>query len=184
MGTLGTENFSSIHDSIHSFFKSKRPKKIFIVGDFNLSSVTWPLDNTLPCDSIEKKFTDTFCELGLTQCIDRPTHSKGRVLDLLLTSHKQLIDNLEIHDKSRHIVQSDHFPITFDVKTKLKHVKGTKRKCYNFKRADWEALNYDMCRVNWNDLLDSTELEIAWHNFKRKLFYYVNIAGTHFNLAI
>ena len=76
VGTLGTENFASISNSIRSFFKSKRPKKIFIIGDLNLSSATWPLDNP-PSDSTEKLFTDTFSELGLIQCINRPTHYKG-----------------------------------------------------------------------------------------------------------
>ncbi len=96
------------------------------------------------------------------------------MLDLLLTSHSQLIDKLEIHANSNYIVHSDHFPITFEVTTKVKHAKSTKRKCYNFKRANWEALNNDLCRVNWNDLLDSTEPEIAWKNFKAELFCHVS----------
>ena len=72
------------------------------------------------------------------------------------------------------IVKSDHFPITFEVKTKVKHIKGTKRKCYNFRRASWEALNEDLCRVNWNALLDGTEPDIAWANFKNELFHNVD----------
>ena len=42
VGTLGTANHRSIIGSIESFFKSKKPKKIFILGDFNLSGVSWP----------------------------------------------------------------------------------------------------------------------------------------------
>ena len=48
VGTLGHNNYDSISNSICSFYKSKKPKKIFIVGDFNLSSATWPLDDS-PC---------------------------------------------------------------------------------------------------------------------------------------
>ena len=172
VGTLGTDNHTSISNSIRSFYKSKRPKKVFIVGDFNLSSVSWPMDDP-PGNSIEKLFTDMFSELGLTQCVNGPTHYKGRTLDLLLTSHSQLIDNLRILDHNA-IVKSDHFPITFEIKTKIKHLKGTKRKCYNFKRANWEALNRDLCDVNWNALLNSAEPDLAWSRFKTELSRNVN----------
>ena len=82
-------------------------------------------------------------------------------------------DNLKIHDHMS-VVKSDHFAITFEVKTKVRHIKGTKRKCYNFKKANWEALNNDLCRVNWNDLLDSAEPDVAWGKFKDELFCNVN----------
>jgi endonuclease/exonuclease/phosphatase family metal-dependent hydrolase len=168
VGTLGVENHSTISDSIRSLYQCKRPKKIFIVGDFNLSSVTWPISNP-PGNNIDKLFTDTFDELGLSQTISTATHSKGRTLDLLLSSHSQLIDNQKIHDITP-IVKSDHFAITFEIKTKIRHIKCTKRKCYNFKRASWEALNKDLCRVDWNNLLGSTEPDVAWSRFKTELF--------------
>jgi endonuclease/exonuclease/phosphatase family metal-dependent hydrolase len=173
VGTLGTENHSAISNSIRSLYQCKRPKKIFIVGDFNLSSVTWPITNP-PGNNIDKLFTDTFDELGLTQSISTATHSKGRTLDLLLSSHIQLIGNLKIHDNMS-IVKSDHFAITFEIKTKVRHIKATKRKCYNFKRANWEALNNDLCRVDWNNLLDSGEPDVAWGRFKAELFRNVNM---------
>ena len=174
VGTLGVVNHSSISASIRAFYKGRKPKKIFIIGDFNLSSVTWPLNEESPSsDSTENLFVDTFNEFGLTQCITRPTHSKGRTLDLLLTSHSQLIDNLMILDQNS-TVKSDHFPITFELKTKIKHKKPTKRRCYNFKRADWEALNGDFCDINWDALLSSTEPDIAWSRFKTTIFHYVD----------
>ena len=49
-----------------------------------------------------------------------------------------------------------------------------KRKIYNFKRANWDVLNKDLCRVNWNAILDRTEPELAWARFKSILFSLVN----------
>ena len=69
VGTLGPENHESISNSIRSFYKNKRPKKKFIIGDFNLSSVTWPPEDLQCNNNTEKLFIDTFNELGLTQCI-------------------------------------------------------------------------------------------------------------------
>ena len=174
VGTLGHANHGSIEDSIGSFFKCKKPKKIFILGDFNLSSVTWPLDENITVqNATEKLFVDSFNNFGLLQYIEYSTHIKGKTLDLLLTNHSQLITNFKVLDQNS-ICKSDHFPITFEVKSNIKHKKPIKRKIYNFKHANWDALNHDLCYTNWNAMLDCTEPEIAWSLFKSTLFHNVN----------
>ena len=125
-------------------------------------------------DNTEKLFIDTFNQLGLTQCLDEPTHVKGKTLDILLTNHKELIYNIQIADHNL-VCKSDHFPIMFEIKTKIKRKKPTKRQSFNFKRADWEALNRDLNRVDWHALLDGTEIEFAWMKFKTKLFQLVHV---------
>ena len=174
VGTLGPNNFDSFIQSFQQFFKSKKPKKIFIAGDFNLSSVSWPYDehNAIP-NPVEKSFVDSFDEFGLNQCIAGSTHIKGKTLDLLLTNYSQLVLNLQVLDKDS-ICKSDHFPVTFEIKANFLKRKPIKRKIYNFKRANWDALNHELCHVNWNALLSCTEPEIAWVRFKSVLFYYVN----------
>ena len=83
-----------------------------------------------------------------------------------------MIDNLQVHDQES-ICKSENYPITFHIKSSL-NVKGHKRKILNFKRANWDALNYDLCHTNWNALLDCTEPEIAWSRFKHTLFSAIN----------
>ena len=174
VGTLGIVNHDSIRSSIASLFKSKKPKRIFIVGDFNLSSVHWPLvDNDPNVNSTEKVFVDTFNDFGLSQCIECPTHIKGKTLDILLTNYALLVNNINVLDHNS-ICKSDHFPLTFQVKTKVKRKKPTKRKIYKFKHVNWEALNRDICSIDWNAILDRTEPEVAWSRFKSKLFFHVN----------
>ena len=174
VGTLGCDNHESISKSLRSFYKCKKPKKIYIVGDFNLSSISWPYDSDSNIsNSTDRLFMDTFNELGLTQCISHPTHIKGKILDLLLTNDTQLISNVCVQGQDS-ICKSDHLPITFEVKTKVKRKKPIKRKCYNFKRADWESLNGDLVNVDWDAMLDSAEPELAWSLFKTKLFQCVD----------
>ena len=176
VGTLGPKNQEVISNAILRFYKSKKPKKIFIIGDFNLSSVDWqsnsPSDQN-NVDSTEKQFLDTFNEFGLDQCVREPTHIKGKTLDILLTNHSELINNFRVLECNS-VCKSDHFPITFEVKIKVKRKKPVKRKGYNFKRANWEALNRDLNSIDWGALLDSTEVELAWLNFKSTLFRCVN----------
>ena len=174
VGNLGIDNHDSIRDSIASFFKSKRPKRIFLIGDFNLSNVNWPLDINVPISQpTEKLFVETFNNFGLTQCVTAPTHTKGKILSILLTNYSSLVDNLHVKEQDS-ICKSDHYPIVFDLKTKIKRKKPNKRKIFNFKRAKWDALNNDLSGVNWSAILDCTEPDIAWQKFKSKLFYFVN----------
>ena len=145
------------------------------MGDFNLSNVKWPYaDNAHYITPTEKLFIDCFDDFGLSQCVCEPTHVKGNTLDLLLTNSPGLISNLNI-SKNQAICNSDHYKISFKCKANVKLKKPPKRKIYNFKRANWDALNRDLCQVNWNAKLDSTEPELAWASFKSTLLSLVKI---------
>ena len=170
VGNLGNSNYTSIMDSLGRFMKGKKASKIFILGDFNFSGLSWPIDeNAVIQDPIELLFTDSFKEFGLDQVITSPTHIKGRTLDLLLTNHINLIHNLQVSESTL-ICKSDHYPITFEIKTNVKRTKPAKRKMYNFKKANWDAINRELWHTNWDALLDNTEPEVAWGRFKSVLF--------------
>ena len=66
LGNFGEQNHAGIMDTIKSFYRVGNHRKIFILGDINLSSVTWPLseDNEV-ASGIDKTFTDSLDELGL-----------------------------------------------------------------------------------------------------------------------
>ena len=112
VGTLGIKNHKSIVESIQPFFTGRKAKKIFILGDFNLSNVTWPHDENMQdnVSLIEKSFVESFSNYGLQQCITDPTHMKGRILDLLLTNCPGIVASINV-DKNASICKSDHFPI-------------------------------------------------------------------------
>ena len=42
VGNLDEPNHASIMSTIKTFYKIRNPRKIFIVGDFNLKSISWP----------------------------------------------------------------------------------------------------------------------------------------------
>ena len=78
VGNLDEPNHASIMNTIKTLYKIRNPRKIFIVGDFNLSSISWPLSEVLGNGNCtEKLFIDSFDELGLDQCILGSTHNKG-----------------------------------------------------------------------------------------------------------
>ena len=173
VGTLGIPNHTSIINSIKTFYKVRNPRKIFIVGDLNLSNVQWPMtDDSSTSDSTEILFIESFDELGLSQFISEPTHIKGRTLDLILTNSKTLISNINVTSDEM-LCKSDHYCITFEVKTNVKYKTAPKRKILNFKKANWDALNHDLRKIRWNAILDCTEPELAWLDFKKALFIHI-----------
>ena len=166
VGNLGEPNHESIMNTVKTFYKIRNPRKIFIIGDFNLKNVIWPqYDNNELNPGIEKSFVDSFNELGLEQCITEPTHIKGKTLDLLFTNSKDLVSNLKV-SPDKDLCFSDHYLINFEVITDIQYKKVPKRKIHNFKKANWAALNNEFNTINWNAMLDCKEPEIAWHTFK------------------
>ena len=171
VGTLGMQNHDKVIQALRPVLCKKKPPKVFLVGDFNLSRVSWSdLNSPIP---IEQAFVDSFNELGLKQCISRPTHLKGNTLDILLTNFDDAISNLSVleHDS---VCKSDHFPMHFNIRCNVKRKTSAKRQCYNFKRANWDDLNYDLLQVNWDSLFRHKDIDQCWDVAKYFLSELVN----------
>ena len=175
VGTLADINHESIIQSFKSMYNGRNLRKVFIIGDFNLSSITWPLqeENREGISRVDKLFLESFSELGLEQCILEPTHIKGKTLDLLLTNNVSLISDVKVNI-FHPICKSDHYSVSFNIKVATKNKKQAKRKIYNFKKANWGQLNEDLRKVPWNALIDRTDPDGAWMNFKTIFFALVD----------
>ena len=168
VGTLGSLNHSYIDKYLKTIKRKRKINSIYLVGDMNLAQTSWDI-LTSP-DPVEQSFVNTFCELGLEQLIKHPTHSKGNTLDLVLSTETHKVINLTVfNDLSLSLCKSDHYLITFDIKYKARRKKSVKRTIYNFKRADWDSLNRDLRRTNWDSLLGNSDVDSAWINFKSHL---------------
>ena len=95
---------------------------VIITGDFNLPDINW---HTLSSTStISNAFCDFIFDNSLTQLIDQPTHTKGNILDLLLTNMDDLVTNLTI-SPTNNWISSDHFIITFSLAQQLLRTSPT-----------------------------------------------------------
>ena len=110
---------------------------------------------------------------GMVQCIHSPTHNKGSILDILLSKSEDHVCNLKVLNDKVHCC-SDHYPITFDIKTRCIRRNLPKRNIYNFKRADWPSIKSELDRVDWVSELDRYEPDISWLNFKAILNNIIN----------
>ena len=48
---------------------------------------------------------------------------------------------------------------------KCKRSKVVKRKCYNYKRADWVRLNTEITEIDWPSIVESLHPDTAWNSF-------------------
>ena len=86
---------------------------VIILGDFNLPDINWSsLTSPSPSSTI---LCDLIFKFNLIQMVNNATHSKGNILDLILTNIDYLISNMLITPSSNQLLSSDHFFISFDV---------------------------------------------------------------------
>ena len=170
VGNLGIDNCEKIANFLRKLISKRKPPKLYLVGDFNLPHASWDdLSSPVP---IEQNFIDVFSELGLKQCITHPTHIKGKILDILLTNADTLVNDIDVRDRNS-ACKSDHFPISFKVNSRVRYNKTASRKCYNFKKANWDRLNFDLCHTDWS-ILECCEVEFGWDFIRSHLFHLVD----------
>ena len=162
VGTLGAANHKEVDSHLRAIASNKKYNKHIILGDFNLPRTSWPEAES--SDNIENLFIDTFNDLGMYQLVSYPTHDKGKILDLILTDKPGLVKDINIFNQHT-VCQSDHFGITFKLRVKTKKVVS-KRKIFNYKKANWDGLNRDLNSVRWDQCLKYNEANLGWEKFK------------------
>ena len=92
----------------------------------------------------------------------------------MLTNSKNFVTKINVSSDS-HLCKSDHYLLTFEVRSNAKRNKLPKRKILNFKKANWEALNNELViNIHWDAILDCMETELARLAFKHTLYSLVD----------
>ena len=168
VGTLGYTSLNEISKSIKTIIRKRGVREFVLVGDFNLTKIDWSDQSSR--SSLEQEFLNMFAENSLLQCIYVPTHRQGNTLDLLFTLSSRFVEGVTVHNEDL-LCKSDHYQITFDLNLKLKRSKTVKRKCYNFKKADWARLNAEFTKIDWQSTLECLHPDTAWNSFVTILKY-------------
>ena len=83
----------------------------------------------------------------------------GNILDLILTKTPDLVSDYEL--LTDHF-NSDHFPVSFNIKLLSgRPRKSVSRKNYNFKKADFTALNEVLKYIPWNCAFLEEDVDIC-----------------------
>ena len=137
-------------------------KKSVIIGDFNFPDMNWEAGTASARTRIVAEAVE---ERNMEQLVTFPTHVKGNILDLLLTTIPERIQGLE--DAGR-LGKSDH--IMLDVKISVgpeeKRDPGEKP---DWRKADWEGMKESLWSRSLEPQMRGMGAEQAWSVLKEKI---------------
>ena len=152
------QNNETIHNAISEMSKGD----CIIMGDFNHGNIKW---DALQCTGVEdQKFVCLVQNNFLTQHVFVPTRAE-RVLDIVLSSQKELVDNVVIHEL---LVSSDHNQLHFNIKIKSdkKKVKLCRR---DFRKSDYKAIRKSLAHIDWHDKMKNKTATECWNILRGEL---------------
>ena len=107
----------------------------------------------------------------LIQHVLEPTRG-GRVLDLVLSSQKEFVDNVKIQEP---LGSSDHNKLHFNIKIKSDKTKVSRCK-RNFRKGNYKEIRTILEYIVWNDKMKNKTGAESW-NIKSELESVINICS-------
>ena len=138
--------------------------RCIFVGDFNLPEINWSCLTGLSLSS------NIFCEFvfacNLTQHVSQPTHAKGNILHLVLTSPTVTIENTSVNPKPLSTF-SDHYIISFDISCCTLSTSCNKPSyVFNFSKANFSNLCSFLLDFDFSACFQSHDIEFIWSTIK------------------
>ena len=135
-----------------------------ILGDFNFPDIDW---SALMGTSLQ---SNCFCNFVFDCNLTHPTHVKGNLLDLVLTSPSVYINSLTVHPSSV-IDFSDHFAVSFSVGCNVSSTAlSSPGYVFDFCNADYESITNQLLDSDFSIVFDSSNIEFVWLCIKSLIY--------------
>jgi len=108
--------------------------------------------------SLLKLVCDFVYKHNFSQLVDCPTHVKGNILDLVLTTSES--------------IRSSHCPLIFNMLHNRRRVTNA---CHDFCKADFEELCNHLLETDFSDCYNSVVVEDIWSTIKHAILYAMNL---------
>ena len=166
---ISTSDEEQLNDMMIEASSFKASHKL-IMGDFNHPDIDWI---TGTCSRGPGHSAVTFLDIVndaflFQHCLE-PTHSRpGQVpntLDLVFTDEEEMIGDLEYITplgKSQHVILQ--FSLTCRARPKI-----TAATVYRYDKADYDGMYSYLNTVNWDELMETDQVNTCWTNFEEKL---------------
>ena len=143
-------------------------KRCIFVGDFNFPDIDW--FSLTGCCPLSNSFCEFIFDSNLTQHVMEPTHVKGNILDLILTSAIIDITHLSIQPSS-HFYSCDHFILSFipqcDISVPDRPKSGY---VFDYSRADFDSICSYLMDSDFSCCLQCNDIEFIWSIIKYHIF--------------
>ena len=152
------QNNEKMHNAISEVSKGD----CIIMGDFNHGNIKW---DTLQSTGVEDQtFLCLIQDNFLTQHVLEPTRAT-RVLDIVLSSQKELVDNVKIKEP---LGSSDHNQMHFDINIKSDRTK-VKQWRRDFGKGNYKEIRKSLARIDWNDNMKKKTATECWNILRGEL---------------
>lgn len=150
--------YSAFTDSCrNSLARLNSNDRILIVGDFNVSNIKWDLCNGILQPSLSQNCNKSIEVLDLISFGNLRQHNShfnrnNGILDLVLSSDP--LSAIKVNESLETLVGVDdyHPPLDISVAIKVKYMPNINHRRYNFRRADYNAINNAIENTNWKFL--------------------------------
>jgi hypothetical protein len=145
---------------------------VIIVGDFNLPDINW--SSLTGVSPFSKRFCEFIFDSNLIQLVENPTHMKGNILDLVLTTTNNVRDL--VVDTSNYSITSDHYVVSFKIEFSML-TNNTRQVPYvfDYKHADMDGLLEYMLNCDFSECLQSDNIEFVWAYIKSCIYCAINL---------
>lgn len=137
-------------------------KNLIIAGDFNHRDLKWP--HPVPQNASSRLLLDFVQDSHLQQIVTEPTRFRSgqqpSILDLIITSDNDLINNLEYYPP---FAKSDHAILQFQMQLIL--VTDPKKLYSSRYFIDYRGINHDVSLVDWASALSLPNVQENWNIF-------------------
>lgn len=162
---------SDLHDVVNTVTVRFPDVPVLLLGDFNYPNITWSNDGPCLCTSSTESndFLNLCSDFNFTQVVTQPTRitsSSATVLDLVLTTSRQLISSLTYLPGL-----SDHSLIHFVFEVPECRSPVQIKRISDYARADFGAINRELSIFLSDYLRNFSErsVEANWMLFKEKV---------------
>ena len=140
-----------------------------VVGDFNLPDIHW--DTLSASSTVSKAFCDFVFDNTLIQLVDHPTHTRGNILDLILTSSTKCIAKLTI-DTASNWSTSDHYGITFEILSQpaLHSSCTVPNYVHDFPKANYNGILSYLLDFDYSLCMESQDTDFIWAAIKNSIY--------------
>ena len=144
-------------DNLEHILKSLWAKGLFeliVLGDFNFPEIQWDTGFPRNLGGLSYQVAEILHDHGLVQLNTTPSRTDtDNILDLVLANHPHKVSEIECY---RDIITTDHAILDFYYDFNYTPVKTKAKSVFNFRRADFDALNTTLRNSNW-DFLDTED---------------------------
>ena len=159
--------YKESNEKIQNAIREVSKGDCIIMGDFNHGNIQW---DTLESTGVEdQQFMCLIQDNFIIQHVLEPTRG-GRVLDLVLSSQKEFVDNVKIQEP---LGSSDHNQLHFNIKIKSDKTKVSRCK-RNFRKGNYKEMRTILEHIDWNDKMKNKTGAESWNILKSELDSVIN----------